>query len=94
MCVQHDYTPKETTNMDGAVQTVYPRNNWSSMVLYNCGHLKNSVLTPDTINSQTIAFLHMFKWLENDEIGLVPFACNFLEGHNKVVENGAKLDRF
>ncbi|KAJ0439927.1 putative nucleotide-diphospho-sugar transferase [Helianthus annuus] len=24
MCVQHDYTPKETTKMDRAVQTVYP----------------------------------------------------------------------
>ncbi|RVW77607.1 Protein CDI [Vitis vinifera] len=23
MCVQHDYAPKETTKMDGAVQTVY-----------------------------------------------------------------------
>ncbi|MED6199326.1 hypothetical protein PIB30_074919 [Stylosanthes scabra] len=44
MCVQHDYTPKETTNMDVAVQTVYPRKNWSSMVLYNCGHSKNRVL--------------------------------------------------
>ena len=39
MCVQHDYTPKETTKMDGAVQTVYPRKNWSSMVLYNCGQV-------------------------------------------------------
>ncbi|KAI3712034.1 hypothetical protein L1987_70583 [Smallanthus sonchifolius] len=24
MCVQHDYAPKESTKMDGAVQTVYP----------------------------------------------------------------------
>ncbi|KAL4592992.1 hypothetical protein LXL04_006003 [Taraxacum kok-saghyz] len=46
MCVQHDYTPKETTKMDGAVQTAYPRKNWSSMVLYNCGHPKNKILTP------------------------------------------------
>ena len=29
-CVQHDYTPKETTKMDGVVQTSYPRKNWSS----------------------------------------------------------------
>ena len=27
MVVQHDYTPKETTKMDGQVQTVYPRKN-------------------------------------------------------------------
>lgn len=87
MCVQHDYTPKETTKMDGAVQTVYPRKNWSSMVLYNCGHPKNKVLTPDAVNSQTGAFLHRFQWLEDDEIGSVPFVWNFLEGHNRAVEN-------
>ncbi|KAI5440252.1 hypothetical protein KIW84_025542 [Lathyrus oleraceus] len=87
MCVQHDYAPKETTKMDGAVQTVYPRKNWSSMVLYNCGHPKNKILTPDTVNSQTGAYLHRFQWLEDDEIGSIPFVWNFLEGHNRVVEN-------
>ncbi|KAK1304667.1 hypothetical protein QJS10_CPB11g00045 [Acorus calamus] len=47
MCVKHEYAPKESTKMDGAIQTVYPRKNWSSMFLYNCGHPKNRVLTPD-----------------------------------------------
>ncbi|KAF7835274.1 protein CDI [Senna tora] len=84
MCVQHDYAPKESTKMDGAVQTVYPRKNWSSMVLYNCAHPKNRVLNPDTVNTQTGAFLHRFQWLEDHEIGSVPFVWNFLEGHNKV----------
>lgn len=70
--------------MDGAVQTVYPRKNWSSMVLYNCGHPKNKVLTPETVSSQTGAFLHRFTWLEDDEIGEVPFVWNFLVGHNVV----------
>ncbi|KAK7312135.1 hypothetical protein VNO77_35769 [Canavalia gladiata] len=87
MCVHHDYAPKETTKMDGAVQTVYPRKNWSSMVLYNCGHPKNRVLTPDTVSTQTGAFLHRFQWLEDGEIGSIPFVWNFLEGHNKVVDN-------
>lgn len=86
MCVQHDYTPKETTKMDGAVQTLYPRKNWSSMVLYNCGHVKNSVLTPEVVNKETGAFLHRFMWLDDEEIGEVPFVWNFLVGHNKVVE--------
>ncbi|KAM6555502.1 hypothetical protein CsatB_002521 [Cannabis sativa] len=86
MCVQHDYTPKETTKMDGAVQTVYPRKNWSSMVLYNCSHPKNKILTPELVNTETGAFLHRFQWLEDDEIGSVPFVWNFLEGHNKMVE--------
>ncbi|KAK3010874.1 hypothetical protein RJ639_012092 [Escallonia herrerae] len=86
MCVQHDYTPKETTKMDGAVQTVYPRKNWSSMVLYNCGHPKNKVLTPEVVNTQSGAFLHRFQWLDDHEIGSVSFVWNFLVGHNRVVE--------
>ncbi|MFS7974208.1 putative nucleotide-diphospho-sugar transferase [Helianthus anomalus] len=87
MCVQHDYTPKETTKMDGAVQTVYPRKNWSSMVLYNCGHPKNKVLSPEVVNKESGAFLHRFMWLEDDEIGSVPFVWNFLVGHNQVVKD-------
>lgn len=86
MCVQHDYTPKETTKMDGAVQTLYPRKNWSSMVLYNCGHVKNKVLSPEVVNKESGAFLHRFMWLDDEEIGEVPFVWNFLVGHNKVVE--------
>ncbi|KAL0463895.1 UNVERIFIED_CONTAM: protein CDI [Sesamum latifolium] len=91
MCVQHDYTPKETMKMDGAVQTVYPRKNWSSMVLYNCGHEKNRALTPDVVNKETGAFLHRFQWLEDDEIGEIPFVWNFLVGHNKVVEGDQSM---
>ncbi|CAA2986897.1 Hypothetical predicted protein [Olea europaea subsp. europaea] len=86
MCVHHDYTPKEATKMDGAIQTVYPRKNWSSMVLYNCGHPKNRMLTPEVVNKETGAFLHRFQWLEDNEIGEIPFVWNFLVGHNAVVE--------
>ena len=38
VCVQHDYKPKEGLKMDGQIQLQYPRKNWSSMVLWNCGH--------------------------------------------------------
>ena len=86
MCVHHDYSPKETLKMDGAVQTLYPRKNWSSMVLYNCGHPKNKGLTPEVVNSESGAYLHRFQLLEDAEIGEVPFMWNFLVGHNCVVE--------
>lgn len=86
MCVHHVYQPKETTKMDGAVQTVYPRKNWSSMVLYNCAHPKNALLTPDLVSKESGAFLHRFMWLQDDDIGEVPFVWNFLVGHNKVDE--------
>ena len=38
MCVHHDYKVEESTKMDGQKQTIYPRKNWSSMVLWNCEH--------------------------------------------------------
>ncbi|KAM3402612.1 hypothetical protein ACQJBY_006457 [Aegilops geniculata] len=85
VCVKHEYTPLEATKMDGVMQTVYPRKNWSSMVLYNCAHPKNvAALTPDAVSTKTGAFLHRFSWLDDDEIGEVPFVWNFLVGHNKV----------
>ena len=41
MCAHHDYTPKEGQKMSGKAQLPYPRKNWSSMVLWNCGHHLN-----------------------------------------------------
>ncbi len=89
MCVKHDYRPTETVKMDGAVQTVYPRKNWSSMVLWNCGHSANRVVTPETVNNQTSAFLHRFQWLSDDLIGEVSESWNWLEGWCRKPENGA-----
>ena len=45
MCVQHDYNPKGNTKMDGRLQSIYPRKNWSSLVLWNCGHPSNKRIT-------------------------------------------------
>ena len=80
MCVHHDHRPPETVKMDGRKQTQYPRKNWSSLVLYNCGHPANRVLTPDVVNRETGAFLHRFQWLDDDLIGAVPETWNWLEG--------------
>ena len=66
--------------MEGAVQTLYPRKNWSSMVLYNCGHPANRALTAEVVNRETGAFLHRFQWLGDDLIGSVPETWNWLEG--------------
>jgi hypothetical protein len=80
MCVHHDHRPKEDSKMEGAVQTLYPRKNWSSMVLYNCGHPANRALTAEVVNRETGAFLHRFQWLGDDLIGSVPETWNWLEG--------------
>lgn len=86
MCVKHEYHPKEKTKMDGQVQTVYPRKNWSSLMLINCGHDAVSKLTPEVVNSESGLYLHRFNWLSDDLIGSIPVEWNYLEGWNTVVE--------
>ncbi len=80
ICVPHDHRPPESRKMDGRQQTHYPRKNWSSMVLFNCGHPANAALTPELVNAQTGAFLHRFQWLDDSLIGAVEETWNWLEG--------------
>lgn len=80
MCVHHDHRPPETTKMDGRTQTRYPRKNWSSLVLYNCGHPANRALTSAAVSDRPAAYLHRFQWLDDDQIGAVPETWNWLEG--------------
>ena len=79
-CVQHDYTPKEKHKMDGQKQTIYPRKNWSSFILFNCAHPSNKRLSVDLVNAETGSFLHQFKWLKDSEIGSLDERWNWLEG--------------
>jgi len=90
MCAQHDYTPKEGVKMDGKQQTQYPRKNWSSMMLINCEHPANAVVTKDFVNDErkTGAFLHRFSWLKDEEIGEISHEWNWLVGWYKEPEDG------
>jgi len=87
-CVQHDYRPTETTKMDGAVQTVYPRKNWSSLMLFNCEHPAVRALTPEVVNRESGAFLHRMQWVSDADIGDLPVSSNWLEGWNKKPAHG------
>ena len=79
-CVKHDYTPKEKHKMDGKKQSIYPRKNWSSLIVFNCSHPSNRKLDIDLVNSETGAYLHQFKWLKDNEIGSLDERWNWLEG--------------
>lgn len=89
MCVQHDYTPREGLKMDGQKQTVYPRKNWSSVMLINCGHPSNRTLTKELVNDPKIngAYLHRFSWLKDDEIGELDHTWNYLVGVYNDIEH-------
>ena len=90
MCVQHDYTPKEGTKMDGKQQTLYPRKNWSSLVLWNCEHPSNQNISKELINDPetTGKYLHRFSWLDDQEIGSIPHHWNWLVGWYKEPNDG------
>jgi len=90
MCVKHDYNPGEGTKMDGKKQTVYPRKNWSSVVLWNCGHESNKKINKELINDPetTGKYLHRFSWLEDHEIGSIPHHWNWLAGWYEEPKDG------
>lgn len=88
MCVHHDHRPSERMKMDGKTQTVYPRKNWSSLILYNCAHPAMRQLTPAVVNRDTGAYLHRFQWLDDAAIGALPETWNWLEGWNAKPASG------
>jgi hypothetical protein len=78
--VQHDYEPRDDVKYLNTVQYRYPRKNWSSVVLWNCGHPANLAVTPDFVNTATPMELHRFQWLKDDEIGSLDVRWNWLVG--------------
>lgn len=78
--VQHDYEPRDDIKYLNTVQYRYPRKNWSSVVLWNCGHPSNRVVTPEYVNTATSMDLHRFQWLKDGEIGALDVRWNWLVG--------------
>lgn len=83
-CVHHQYDAGGNLErkMYGCLQTSYSRKNWSSFVLYNCGHPANQMLTVDDVNTKPGRWLHNFQWLPDDQIGELPDGWNWLDGHS------------
>lgn len=80
--VQHpDYAPKTDVKMDGKHQASYRRKNWSSFMLFDCGHPAHKALTPDLVNNASGSYLHQFKWLYDGDIGSLPLDWNCLDGY-------------
>jgi hypothetical protein len=54
---------------------------WASMILFNCAHPSNRVLTPEYI--QTANALHGMQWLKPEEVGELPPVYNYLVGYSE-----------
>jgi lipopolysaccharide biosynthesis glycosyltransferase len=76
--VKHDYKTKAVKKYLGNKNENYPRKNWSSLILWNCGHPRNTILTPKFIQSQPGSYLHRFSWLNDDLIGELDAEWNWL----------------
>jgi lipopolysaccharide biosynthesis glycosyltransferase len=78
MVVKHDYQTKLTEKYLGSKNENYPRKNWSSVILWNCGHEANKAVTPEFVQNATGAQVHRFSWLSDDLIGELPKIWNWL----------------
>ena len=88
--VKHTYTPRDDVKYLNAVQYKYPRKNWSSVVLWDCAHPKNRVVTPEFVtpefvtpefvNTADAMKLQRFGWLDDKDIGELDVRWNWLVG--------------
>jgi len=76
--VKHDYQTTQSIKYFGAKNENYPRKNWSSVILWNCKHEANRLLTPGYVQQNTGAHLHRFTWLSDSKIGELPVEWNWL----------------
>lgn len=78
--VKHDYQPRDDIKYLDNVQYKYPRKNWSSVVVWDCSHPANKIVTPDFVNNASPMELHRFTWLKDEEIGELNVRWNWLVG--------------
>jgi lipopolysaccharide biosynthesis glycosyltransferase len=93
MVVKHDYKTKHDRKYIGTKMEArnddYPRKNWSSLILWNCGHPANKRLTHELVMESPGSFLHRFHWLNDELIGELPEEWNVLVGEQHTA--GANL---
>lgn len=81
----HHPGPHDGLKKDGQVQTIYPRKNWSSVILWNCAHPAHRTLSLEVLNSWPGRDLHAFNWLPDPTIGELPARWNYLVGVNPLM---------
>lgn len=82
MVVKHDYKTRNPRKYIGttleADNADYPCKNWSSLILWNCGHPTHRILTPEFVGGSPGSLLHRFQWLKDEEVGELPAEWNAL----------------
>ena len=91
MVCKHNYESKIKTKAFGHVQENFPRKNWSSLIMWNCAHPSNRVLTPEYCNSAEPKQLHRFLHLQDKEIGGLDLRWNWLVDEYDYTESAGAL---
>lgn len=86
--VKHGALTEFGTKMDNQLQQPYFRKNWSSLILWNCGHPANQRLTPYVVSKMSGQWLHAFSWLGEDQIGELAADWNWLSGIDRPPAGG------
>jgi len=81
--VKHDYTPKTKTKFLGATQHLYPKKNWSSVMVFNCFSQPCKRLDAETVNNASGKYLHQFEWADESRVGSLSPEWNHLVGENE-----------
>lgn len=92
--VKHDHRPFDMYKMVNQKQTVYPRKNWSSVMLFNCDHEAHRRLSLHDVNNRPGRDLHAFYWLHDDEISELEPEWNWLVGEQPVPPPGRGIAHF
>jgi hypothetical protein len=80
--VKHDYIPKTQVKFLGNRQHIYPKKNWSSVMVFNNFTSPCRSLSPIVVNEASGSYLHQFKWTSEDRIGELPPEWNHLVGED------------
>lgn len=84
MVVKHSYETQSAKKMIGtpmeARNESYPKKNQSSLILWNCGHACNRIMTREWVEQAPSRTLHRFEWLGESLIGSIPESWNHLVG--------------
>ena len=85
--VKHDYKTKHARKYVGTAMENdnidYPKKNWSSVILWNCAHYANRILSPEYVAEAPPSDLHRFEWLHATQIAALPREWNHLVSEDK-----------
>ena len=80
--VKHDYRTKNPRKYIGTAMEAdnrdYPRKNWSSVMILNCGHPAWNSVTPESVKTHTGNYLHRFQFIPDNHIGELPISWNWM----------------